>query len=145
MQDKSEAMIETVKEYFRRSDAGSPTIVDLFVPDMRFYFPKYGLGTGRQAFAELGRGLRSWTDGIVHDFTDYMFLTARNFVVVEGTTSGKTKSGKTWEAGKTPGGRFCNVFEFDGPLIARVHIYLDPDYTSEDEARFHWGRQGRTW
>jgi hypothetical protein len=27
----------------------------------------------------------------------------------------------------------------------RVHVYLDPDYTSEDAPRFHWGREGRTW
>ena len=49
------------------------------------------------------------------------------------------------EAGKTPGGRFCNVFEFRDNLIARVHVYLDPDYVSEDEPRFRWGREGRTW
>jgi hypothetical protein len=24
-------------------------------------------------------------------------------------------------------------------------VYLDPDYVSEDEPRFRWGREGRTW
>jgi hypothetical protein len=43
------------------------------------------------------------------------------------------------------GGHFCNVFEFRGDLISRVHIYLDPDYAGEDQPRFLWGLDGRTW
>jgi hypothetical protein len=31
--------------------------------------------------------------------------------------------------GKTPGGRFCNLFKFRDGRISSVHIYLDPDYT----------------
>ena len=42
--------------------------------------------------------------------------------------------------GKTPGGRFCNVFKFRDGRISSLHIYLDPDYTGEDEARFRRGR-----
>jgi hypothetical protein len=53
--------------------------------------------------------------------------------------------GKSWAAGETPDGRFCNVFEFKGDLISRVHIYLDPDYVSEDQPRFLWGLDSRTW
>jgi len=45
-------------------------------------------------------------------------------------------NGKIWEGGKTPGGRFCNVFKFRDNLIISVHVYLDPDYTGEDEGRF---------
>jgi hypothetical protein len=26
-----------------------------------------------------------------------------------------------------------------------VHIYLDPDYVSEDQPRFLWGLDGRAW
>src|SRR5438128_281202 len=46
--------------------------------------------------------------------------------------------------GKTPGGRFCNVFKFRDGRISSLHIYLDPDYTGEDEARFRWGKN-RQW
>jgi hypothetical protein len=53
--------------------------------------------------------------------------------------------GRTWKGGETPGGRFCNVFEFRGERIARVNVYLDPDYLGEDEARFRWGRKDRRW
>jgi hypothetical protein len=49
-------------------------------------------------------------------------------------------SGKSWAGGKTPGGRFCNVFKFRDGRISSLHIYLDPDYTGEDEARFRWVR-----
>ena len=51
--------------------------------------------------------------------------------------------GKAWSGGTTPGGRFCNVFRFRGDRVASLHIYLDPDYTSDDEPRFRWGKQRR--
>jgi hypothetical protein len=54
-------------------------------------------------------------------------------------------SGITWSGGTTPGGRFCNVFEFREDRIARLHVYLNPDYLGEDESRFRWGRAGRYW
>ena len=41
--------------------------------------------------------------------------------------------------------RLCNVFEFRGDLICRMHIYLDPDYGGEDKDRFLWGEGGRKW
>ena len=53
-------------------------------------------------------------------------------------------SGKSWEGGKTPGGRFCNVFKFRDGRISSLHVYLDADYTGEDEARFRWGLN-RQW
>ncbi len=51
--------------------------------------------------------------------------------------------GGQWKGGETPGGRFCNVFEFRDDRIARVHVYLDPDYLGEDEPRFRWGHDRR--
>src|SRR5882724_9147278 len=38
-------------------------------------------------------------------------------------------SKESWAGGKTPGGRFCNVFKFRNERIIGLHIYLDPDYT----------------
>jgi hypothetical protein len=49
-------------------------------------------------------------------------------------------AGKSWAGGKTPGGRFCNVFKFRDGRISSLHIYLDPDYTGEDEHGFDGGR-----
>ena len=137
--------IAMAKEYFVRGDAGRADLLDLFHPEFQLYFPKFGIKRGAQAFTELVSGFAGQLQSIEHDFRKYNFIATGPYVVVEGTTRGSMTNGKSWEAGKTPGGRFCNVFEFRDNLIARVHVYLDPDYTSEDEPRFRWGREGRTW
>jgi hypothetical protein len=35
-------------------------------------------------------------------------------------------------------GLFCNVFEFRGKLISRLHIYADPDFAGQQPALFPW-------
>ena len=116
----------------------------MFHPDFQLYFPKFGIGRGPESFLQMVSGFAGELESIQHDFTNYNFIATGPYVVVEGTTRGRMK-GKSWSAGETPGGRFCNVFEFRDGLIARVHVYLDPDYLGEDEARFRWGREGRSW
>jgi len=67
--------------------------------------------------------------------------------VVEGTTEGTDHAGTEWRGGHTAGGRFCSVFSFgaDG-LIERMYVYLDPDYTGQDTARFVWpARASQQW
>jgi len=39
----------------------------------------------------------------------------------------------------TPAGRFFNAFGFKDGKIARLRIYLDPDYGGDDKGRFLWG------
>jgi hypothetical protein len=73
-----------------------------------------------------------------------VFIPSGDRIAVEGVSTGRMR-GVTWSGGTTPGGRFCNVFEFRDDLIARLHVYLDPDYLGEDESRFRWGRDGREW
>ncbi|WP_017748448.1 hypothetical protein [Scytonema hofmannii] len=46
-----------------------------------------------------------------------------------------TRSGVALPDGIVSQGLFCNVFEFDGVLIRRMHIYVDPDFTSADRDR----------
>ena len=133
---------ELIKEYFRRMDAGSPAILDLVADDAEIGFPKYGIGRGKEAFGELWSGFGDIV-GIEHILTN--IIQAGDFVVVEGLTNGRAADGRTWTGGSTPGGRFCNVFEFRGDLVVRVHVYLDPDYFGDDAARFRWGREGRAW
>jgi len=41
--------------------------------------------------------------------------------------------------GKTPGGRFCNVFKFRDGRISSLHIYLDPDYLARMRRDFDGG------
>ena len=80
---------------------------------------------------------------IQHDYDRFTFIPSADFLVVEGTSQGRM-SGKSWAGGQTPGGRFCNIFKFRDDRISSLHIYLDPDYTGEDEARFRWGKN-RQW
>ena len=84
-------------------------------------------------------------EAVEHDFSTYTFISSGPYLVVEGTTRGSMKNGKAWAGGETPGGRFCNVFEFRGNLICRVHIYLDPDYGGADQQRFLWGDRRDSW
>jgi hypothetical protein len=35
------------------------------------------------------------------------------------------------------------VFEFEGTLIRRLHVYVDPDFASADHQRVAWGAQAR--
>jgi len=131
-----------IEEYFRRMDAGSPDILELVTDDAEIGYPKYGIGRGKSAFHEMWSGFSDIV-AFQHVLTNRIY--AGDFVVVEGFTNGRGADGRTWTGGSTPGGRFCNVFEFRGDLIARVHVYLDPDYFGDDKARFRWGREGRSW
>ena len=135
--------ISIVQDYFLLSDQGRPDVLELFHEDAEIYFPKYGFGTGRESFFEMVNGFEGILENIKHDYDKMIFIPSGDYVVVEGTTHGKM-SGKSWEGGKTPGGRFCNVFKFRGDRIASLHIYLDPDYTGEDESKFRWGKD-RKW
>jgi ketosteroid isomerase-like protein len=133
------------KEYFRLLDEQNPDILKLFTEDFTFYFPKFGVGQGAAKMFELMQGLGAVVKSTRHDTTDYLFMASGDHLVVEGTTQGVTQSGATWSAGETPTGRFCNVFAFRNGRIARVSIYLDPDYEGAHDAGFLWGRDGRTW
>lgn len=142
--ESQSAMLETVKQYFTRSDAGRADTLDLFADNVQIYFPKFGIVQGKAAFGELTQGLQESISALSHNIAAFRFFVTRSAVVVEGTTAGVDREGRTWAAGETPGGRFCSVFEFRDGLIARMHIYLDPDYTGRDRDRFLWGAD-RQW
>src|SRR5271163_4368685 len=122
---------------------GQASVLDLFTDDVQIYFPKFGIATGKAAFGDLATGLLGSLKSIAHYISDFKYVVGSDSVVVEGTTHGADAQGSEWSGGETPGGRFCSVFEFRGPLIARMHIYLDPDYTSRDDKRFLWGHDRR--
>jgi hypothetical protein len=109
----------------------------LFHEDAESYFPQFGFGFARQSLFEMVKGFKGSLEYIRHDYHSLTFIPSGDFLVVEGTSHGKM-SGKSWAGGKTPGGRFCNVFKFRVGRIASVHVYLDPDSTGEDETRFRF-------
>ena len=142
MSTSDQEKIAIAKEYFLRADQGRPDVLDLFHEDMEIYFPKFGFGQGRQAFLDFVKGFAGSLEFIRHDYDRLVFLPSGDHLVVEGSSRG-SMSGRSWEGGKTPGGRFCNIFKFRDGRISSIHIYLDPDYVGEDEARFRWGRNRR--
>src|SRR5450432_3018313 len=135
--------IEIAREYFIRADQGRADVLDLFDELAEIYFPKFGFGYGRQSLFEMIKGFDGVLGYIRHDYDNLIFIPSGDYVVVEGTSGGEM-SGKSWVGGKTPGGRFCNVFKFRNERIISLHIYLDPDYTGDDKARFRWG-ENRRW
>lgn len=136
---KDQDKIAIAQEYFRKADQGSPEILNLFHEDVELYFPKFGFAYGKDAFFEMVKGFEGHLESILHDYENLHFLPSGDFLVVEGTSKGIV-DGKIWEGGKTSGGRFCNVFKFQDNLIKSVRVYLDPDYTGEDEQRFRWSK-----
>jgi len=143
MSASDQEKIDTAREYFVRLDQGRPDILDLFHEDAEIYVPKFGFGQGHQSLVEMVKGFEGSMESIRHDYDRLVFLPSGDHLVVEGTSQGKM-SGKSWEGGKTPGGRFCNVFTFRNGRISSLHIYLDPDYLGEDGPRFRWGKN-RQW
>ena len=142
---ENQSHVAVARDYFRLLDAGDAAILELFTRDAQVYFPKYGVGTGGAGFLEIATGLGSVLSATTHDSKDYLYIGSGDYLVVEGTTSGTLKDGRQWKATETPTGRFCSVFQFRDNRIARLSIYLDPDYGGDDEARFLWGREGRRW
>jgi hypothetical protein len=137
--------IASAKAYFAKVDKGELPL-DLFTADFEFFFPKYGVGRGPDEFREFAVGL--WGAGLKsqHHRDELNYMASGRHVIVEGATVGSDAEGRTWDGGKTPGGRFCSVFDFaDDGLISRMFIYLDPDYTSLDKDRFHWKRAAVRW
>jgi ketosteroid isomerase-like protein len=134
--------VDTARRYFRLADQGSPDVLELLTEDAEIYYPKFGMASGRESLLEMVKGFDGVLEYVQHDYDTMSYIAGGDSVVVEGTSHGKL-GGKTWAGGKTPGGRFCNVFRFRDGRIASLHIYLDPDYTSDDEARFRWGKNRR--
>ncbi|WP_406227060.1 nuclear transport factor 2 family protein [Pseudomonas siliginis] len=136
----TDQLIEITKQYFLKGDAGDMTILDLFTDGVQFYFPKFGTRTGKDQVIAFVQGLMGQLEKLEHNVESYNYIANGQTVVVEGTEKGVAKNGAHWPAeGNASEGRFCNVFEFTGTLISRVHIYTDPDFMGQDEARFYWG------
>ena len=141
----SSRFVESAKRYFEDLDGGRFP-VELFTPDFEFYFPKYGVGRGRDDLVEFASGLGATGHKATHHRDQLKYTSCGYQVIVEGTTFGSDGAGGTWNGGQTPGGRFCSVFDFnDDGLIKRMYIYLDPDYAGRDAGRFHWHRRQPRW
>jgi hypothetical protein len=130
--------VDVVRAYFHRIDRGDFP-AELFSVDFEFYMPKFGIGRGLNSFLELAQGVQATRVRSSHHHDTLRFIDGGNMIVVEGTTEGLGCNNVEWCGGRTPGGRFCSVFEFnDADKIKRMYVYLDPDFTSADKERFLW-------
>lgn len=137
-ENHADKRIALVKEYFRKGDSGDATIVDMFADDIEIYFPKFGVRSGKHAVGAFVHGLQQQLTRLQHYPEEYSYITAGDSVVVEGWESGELTDGSSWPVEGKTDGRFCNVFRFRGDLISHLHIYVDPDFTGQDRARFYW-------
>jgi ketosteroid isomerase-like protein len=126
-----------IETYFKKIDSGifDDEYFDLYAEDVEMYYPKFGFEKGKQGIKNFGKVIGKHLEKLTHDIQNFRYTFSDTVIVVEGNEKGVTTSGKEWPDNHTSFGKFCNVFEFDGELMKRVHIYVDPDFTSEDTER----------
>ncbi|MEO8335490.1 MAG: nuclear transport factor 2 family protein [bacterium] len=135
----ADEQIRLAKVYFARVDAGDPELLNMFTEDVQAYFPKIGTTHGKADLATLVQTLTSVVTSFVHDQRQMVFTQQGSRLAVEGTEQGVLADGTPWPAGGRSEGRYCNVFEFRGPLIRRLHIHADPDFAGRYDNTFTGG------
>jgi ketosteroid isomerase-like protein len=134
----ADEQLRMAREYFSKVDAGDASLLEMFTEDAQLYFPKYGTAHGKAEFLQLIQGLTSAIARFVHDESLMVFTQSGNRLVVEGIESGFLTDGRPFPAGARSEGRYCNVFEFRGNLISRMHIHADPDLAGQHKDLFPW-------
>ncbi|MEU8836966.1 MULTISPECIES: nuclear transport factor 2 family protein [Streptomyces] len=134
---------ETVINYFRMVDAGNPAVIDIFTDDAQMFFPKFGIAIGKEQIGAFAQGFGRGISAIEHDIPGFTVLSSGNYVIVEGAVKGMTASGVAFPDGVSSYGLFCNVFEFEGELLKRLHIYEDPDFAATHTDGVNWGKSVR--
>jgi ketosteroid isomerase-like protein len=140
----NEQRVAVAMDYFRKLDAGDPAMADLLTDDVQIYFPKFGVGYGKAEVGRAAQGLMSSLQTIEHDFERMNIIASGDHVVIEGFERGISADGTAWPVEGRSEGRYCNVFQFDGLKIKRLHIYVDPDLDSRHQERFLWPTVGMT-
>ncbi|RMX04220.1 hypothetical protein D8I35_15605 [Corticibacter populi] len=135
MSDLSASRIQAIRDYFRKVDAKDASLLDLFTEDVAFFFPKFGVAHGKATLARFAQRIAEEAAQLSHDIEGFVFTVDDDRIAVEGREWGVTASGRAWPDGEISQGRFCNVFEFEGELIKRAFIYVDPDFTNDDQRR----------
>lgn len=144
MSDHNDPRIEIIREYFRKVDTKDPSLLDLFTDDVEFFFPKFGPARGKAALARFAARIALDAATLTHDIDGLVFIVDGDRIAVEGREWGVTADGRAWPDGEISQGRFANIFEFDGLLISRTCIYVDPAFTSEDRRRVSLYRSDAT-
>jgi ketosteroid isomerase-like protein len=128
--------IRLAKTYFSKVDAGDGDLLGLFTEDVQAYFPKIGTTRGKAELVQLVQRLTRVVPRFAHDPALMVFTREGSRLVVEGTETGVFADGTPWPVGAGSEGRYCNVFDFEGPLIRRLFIYVDPDFAGRYDNLF---------
>ena len=134
-QSLAEKRIAITNTYFEKIDSWDPSVLDLMADDVQFFFPKAGVRQGKEEWKAFGELFGKYLRSIQHDMPNLNHIVQGDFVVVEGSEIGEMADGTKWPDGTISKGLFCNVFEFEGEIIKRLHVYVDPDFTSADKDR----------
>ncbi|MBS0971390.1 ketosteroid isomerase [Chimaeribacter arupi] len=133
--ERQHARFEVIKTYYSKLDAQDATLLDLFSDDVALFFPKYGSSRGKTELGNLGKRLVRQVERFKHDIDNFRYICQGDVMVIEGGVKGVMQNGDRFPVGDEEFNLFCTVFEFDGDLISRMHIYIDPDYSHEDTRR----------
>ena len=134
----SKQQIAVTKEYFKRVDSGAADLLDLFTENTQVFFPRFGYAHGKAEIVPFLVGLGAEVASFQHPEDRMVVAQEGDRVVVEGAETGTLTSGVPFPGDARSAGLFCNVFEFRGRLISRLHIYADPDLAGLQPALFPW-------
>lgn len=134
------------ESYLKALDAGgvSPTtglgLFDHFAEDAEVYFPKWGIARGKEQVIAMFSDIGATLKGIKHHYDGFTwYMNGTESFAVEGTSEGEHRDGP-WMADQPMwgAGRWCDCFTVRDGKIARLFIYLDPDYAGKDTGRYGW-------
>ncbi|TDK28210.1 nuclear transport factor 2 family protein [Arthrobacter crusticola] len=124
-------LVQLAKEYFQKVDAGDTSLLGMFTDDVQAYYPQFGTVKGTEGLVHLVQALTTAVSRFHHDEQFMKVTQSGNRVVIEGIETGTLADGTPFPADSRSEGRMCNVFEFRGTLISRLHIYADPDLAGQ--------------
>ena len=131
-QDEYHDMIAVAKAYFQ-AFATAADVEEQLSPELEFYFPRFGVGQGAEAYTRLARGLSAYWDRVDFDVDNFSYIAAGANIVVEGTVSGHLPGGVSFR-----GHRFCAVLEIKNSLITRLYFYTNPDMAEQQPSPVGW-------
>lgn len=129
---------EIVLDYLRALDAGGD-VGALLHENVIATVPKHPIAYGKEDVLKMFERFGTLTGPSRHDYAQLNFFCSGATIVVEGTSAGTTANGRKWGPNDAAsGGRFADVIEIRDGRIARLFMYLDPDYGGATAQRYPW-------
>jgi len=128
--------IELARDFLTCMDAHGD-FLPLMTDDVELTFPKWGTVQGKAHLGPFFQALGSYVAAIRHRPETFQFLVGERDghrrVCIEGLSDGALHDGTSWTAA-----RFSVIYDFRGPLVSRIGIYIDPDYVDATAAHYPW-------